>query len=305
MPTLSEYITQTQQLIHDQSFQTISRTDMISYINRARSRTAQDAQCCRLLVSGQGPITTITVTNGGLGYTSPTIIITGGMGTGATATATIGLGGAITAITVTNPGSNYSPPLTVQITDATGVGATATAQQAANLLQTVVGQEVYTYASVNPLVAATPGYLRILDVFDIAVTWGGMKPAISQVTFGEIQAYYRSYAVPTLGQVYKWAKYGQGVNGSLYLWQIPSTAMAMDWDCICLPADLTGAVDEVDAVPDPFSDAVQYYAARLCYFNSQRYQDAGLMIEEYRMRMQEVRAATTNAQTRDWYDNSW
>jgi FtsP/CotA-like multicopper oxidase with cupredoxin domain len=74
-----------------------------------------------------GSIASITVTNGGSGYVSPTVEISDvyGTGSGATATATV-VGGVITGITVNTPGSGYTGPI-VTITDATGAGATATA----------------------------------------------------------------------------------------------------------------------------------------------------------------------------------
>lgn len=303
MPLLSEYITQTQELIHDQSYQTVSAVDMVNYINRARLRTAKDTQCVRQLLSGQGPILSIAVTAGGVNYTSPTITVTGTMGTGCVATATV-VGGVITAITVTNGGSNYSPPLQVLITDPTGTGTAATATQTANLLTTVVGQEQYTYAAANVSLQVTPGYDKILDVMSVSATWGGMKPTLGQKPWTELQAYYRSYAVPTTGQAYMWAKYGQGVNGSIFLWQIPSTAQAMDWDCICLP---TALVDDtsVDAVPTPFSDAVCYYAARLCYLNAQRWTDAKEMKEYYLDETQLARASTSAPLIPDMYGDTW
>jgi hypothetical protein len=71
----------------------------------------------------------VTLGTGGSGYTAPVVDITDvyGMGTGATATATVAPEtGAITAITVNTPGSGYYAP-TVTISDPTGTGATATA----------------------------------------------------------------------------------------------------------------------------------------------------------------------------------
>ena len=62
-----------------------------------------------------GRVTGITVTAGGTGYTSaPTIALTGGGGTGATAVATVS-GGAVTAINVTNQGTGQ----TILVTDNT------------------------------------------------------------------------------------------------------------------------------------------------------------------------------------------
>ncbi|RPJ33304.1 MAG: C-type lectin domain-containing protein, partial [Verrucomicrobiaceae bacterium] len=72
-------------------------------------------------------VSSIVVTNGGFGYTTPpTVTFTGGGGTGATATATIS-GGQVTAITVANPGTNFSSAPTVALSGGNGAGATATA----------------------------------------------------------------------------------------------------------------------------------------------------------------------------------
>ncbi|MCY2941886.1 MAG: Ig-like domain repeat protein [Planctomycetota bacterium] len=73
-----------------------------------------------------GVLNIITVTNGGTGYTSsPTVTITGGGGTGATAIATV-VNGVVTEIAVTNGGGGYTGTPTVTITGGAGVGAAAT-----------------------------------------------------------------------------------------------------------------------------------------------------------------------------------
>lgn len=70
-------------------------------------------------------ITGIKVTNGGSGYTSvPTVQITGGGGSGVTATATV-TGGKVSAITVVNGGSGYTTTPTVTISGGGGTGAIA------------------------------------------------------------------------------------------------------------------------------------------------------------------------------------
>ena len=69
-------------------------------------------------------VDSITLVNGGYGYTSPTITISGD-GTGAKATATIE-NGVITGITITSGGANYTQAIVV-ITDPTGSGASAVA----------------------------------------------------------------------------------------------------------------------------------------------------------------------------------
>ena len=76
-------------------------------------------------------VSSITLTAGGTGYNNiPTIAITGGGGTGATATAAVS-SGVITSITVTNIGTGFTSNPTVTITphasDTSATGATASA----------------------------------------------------------------------------------------------------------------------------------------------------------------------------------
>ena len=74
-------------------------------------------------------INTISITNGGSGYSPanpPLVTITGGGGTGAVATATV-TGTAVTAITLVSVGSGYTTVPTVTIAPSGGVTATATA----------------------------------------------------------------------------------------------------------------------------------------------------------------------------------
>ncbi len=79
--------------------------------------------------AGMGPggsVSSVTVTNGGTGYTSaPTVNFTGGAGTGAAGTATI-INGAVTAVTVNLGGSGYTSAPAVSFTGGGGTGATAT-----------------------------------------------------------------------------------------------------------------------------------------------------------------------------------
>jgi len=74
-----------------------------------------------------GGLSELNLTAGGTGYTSaPTVAITGGGGTGATATASVS-GGAVTGFTITNPGTGYTSAPTVGLTGGAGTGAAATA----------------------------------------------------------------------------------------------------------------------------------------------------------------------------------
>ncbi len=75
----------------------------------------------------EGGVLSIAVTDGGSGFTSaPTVKLTGGGGTGATATASIAHG-MVTAVTITNLGSGFIAAPTITFVGGGGSGATATA----------------------------------------------------------------------------------------------------------------------------------------------------------------------------------
>lgn len=77
--------------------------------------------------SSGGSISYIGVKNGGTGYTSaPSVSITGGGGTGASATATVS-GGSVTGFTITNAGTGYTSVPTISISGGGGSSASADA----------------------------------------------------------------------------------------------------------------------------------------------------------------------------------
>lgn len=80
---------------------------------------------------------TITITDGGTGYTNATVAITGGGGSGATATA-VPVNGAIDSIVVTAPGTGYTSDPLITITG-NGASATATAVRGGKVSRVVEG----------------------------------------------------------------------------------------------------------------------------------------------------------------------
>ncbi|UVM07058.1 phage tail tube protein [Pseudomonas laurylsulfatiphila] len=79
------------------------------------------------LVGAEGSLAGIVLNSAGTGYTTaPTVAITGGGGTGATATAQIA-DGKVTGFTITNAGSGYTTAPTVALTGGSGTGASARA----------------------------------------------------------------------------------------------------------------------------------------------------------------------------------
>ena len=86
-------------------------------------------------------VSSITITNGGSGFsTVPTITISGGGGTGATASASV-FNGIIQTVTITNIGSGYTTSPTVTVTGGGGSGAVLVAVLSFAALPTTEYQE--------------------------------------------------------------------------------------------------------------------------------------------------------------------
>ena len=103
-------------------------------------------------------VTSITIENGGSGYSSvtpPVITISGGGGTGATATASV-FDGEINAVNVTNVGEGYSSEPTVTVTDSGGTGAFLSA----NVAFAAVSSVDYDEKSAPSVKYTVPEFIR-------------------------------------------------------------------------------------------------------------------------------------------------
>lgn len=295
MTTLQSYIDQVRDLVRDPNNNFWSDTQITSYVNRARKQVAKEAQCVRILPPSTAYVLSIAVTAGGSGYTTATVTIsdpdaTGQNYTTATATATV-LAGAVTAIAVVVAGTGYVDTPTVTI-DGDGTGATATATLSPHVA-TVSSQETYAFSTFNAVIQSlVPGAGDVLGVQSIAVSWGAMKPTLDRTDWTSLQAYARSYNLGFMNYPKVWAQYGQGANGTVYLWPIPSLVSQMDVDCYCSVADLS-ASQTVDLIPEPWDQPVVYYAAYFCYMNAQRKTDAGMAKGEYERLIREGRSAVS------------
>lgn len=279
---LFQYLQRTQRLIGDTEQKMVPPNDLIDCVNQARNHVAGLTQCVRILTPISGSISSITVLTGGTAYTSPTVTITppdapGGTASnpgGLQATATASLTGTtITSIVITNPGAGYFQPV-VTITDPHGTGATVTAK-ISTIMQLNLNQEVYAFSSI-PL--NTPGAASIIAVKSISIIYDNYRYSLPMYSFSTYQAHIRRFPyqyayVPTVG-----SQYGQGANGSLYLYPIASQAYQAELDCFCLPTPLVADTD-VDLIPQPWSDVVPFYAAYLAFLQMQRANDAKGMLD--------------------------
>lgn len=264
---LFEYLKQVQRLMRDGNQTQFNPQDLIEYVNRARRQVAIQAQCIRVIPPTAGQIQTITVTNGGSGYIAPTVTITGPdspsgaiiypNGAQALAHATV-VAGVITDIQVDFGGDGYFQPQ-VFITDAHGTGATTTVQTTPINI-TAMGQEIYSFADI-PL-QNFPGVKGVLNVRSISVIFANWRYSCLRYPFQQYQAYIRRYPQNYQYVPEVFAQVGDGSAGKLFGYPIANGAYRMEFDCICLPIDLL-TDDSVEAIPEPWTDAVPFLA---CYY---------------------------------------
>ena len=279
-PSLFGYMKQTQRFLRDGKTELIDPEDLVDYCNRSRREVAMRSQCLRYLPPISGSITGASIVAPGINYTAPTLAISApdfpsGYGTypgglQATANATV-TSGSITASAITQGGSGYFDP-SITITDITGSGASI-APVLSWFNQTVQSQEVYPFSAVE----LPTGYDSIVAVKSVSIIYANYRYSLPQYSFSTYQAMIRQYPfqyeyVPTFC-----SQYGQGNAGSLYMYPLPTQGYQMEWDCFCLPADLTMASgDATDLIPLPWCEAVPHFMAYLAYLELQSFNNARL-----------------------------
>jgi hypothetical protein len=103
--------------------------------------------------------------------------------------------------------------------------------------------------------------------------------------------------VPTLGPPQKWAQYGQGNAGTIYISPVPDIGYIVPVDCVAYPVPL---VDDttIEAIPYLWTDAVPYYAAYLAMLSQQSggaTAEADKMFERYQKYVQRAREGATSS----------
>jgi hypothetical protein len=270
---LNEYRRQVQRFIRDAKQQFIDIGDIDSYINRARREVAMRSQSIRVLTPVSGSVTNVQVTAPGSGYTNPTATIStpdqpnGALPNPAGRQAVVvvsQIGGQISNISVSDGGDGYFQA-TVAISDPTGSGAMATVfTNPINVTQ--FQQEIYQFKNV-PL-AQFPGVGEIYAVKSVSLIYANYRYSLPCYSFSVYQAMIRQYPRQYLYVPTVMGQYGQGTSGSLYMYPIPSAPFQMEWDCFCLPTDLTDD-QQPEALPGPWTETVPYFAAHMCYLEMQ------------------------------------
>jgi hypothetical protein len=278
--TLHDYLQDTQRFLAEGKQDLLDPEDIIKYINRARREIAIRTQCIRVLTPITGAVIGGSVVSGGSAYSAtPTITLTApdfpsGAGPypngsqGGTISAVVS-GGSITGINVGYGGAGYWQPA-FSITDATGSGASIT-PTLSNLNQLNEGQEVYPFSQAD--LSPFPGVQSIYAIQSVSLLYSGFRYSLILYSMSTYQSLIRIWANQWRYVPCVCAQYGQGVNGSFYMYPIPSQAYQCEWDAYCLPQDLLTNLS-VEAIPDPWTDAVAYWAAHLCYLSLQNFNAA-------------------------------
>lgn len=276
---LNSYVEDVQTLLRDSKQDMLDPGDIIKAINRARREVAMRTQCLRVLTPITGAVITASVVAGGSAYSStPTITISspdfpsgqGANPNGAQAVASaIVSSGSLAAVDIDYGGAGYWQPVAT-ITDAHGAGASVTLQ-VSTLQQTSQGKEVYLFSDVD--LSPFPGIDSIFAVQSVSLLYSNFRYSLPCVSFSTYQALARSWAnnfqyVPAVC-----AQYGHGNAGSFYFYPVPSTNYQVELDCYCLPQDLE-TNQSVEAIPAPYTDAVAYWGAHLCYLFLQNFNAA-------------------------------
>lgn len=292
MATLFDYLQQVQRFTREAKQDFLRPNDLISYVNRARREVAMRAQCIRRLTPISGSVISATVTAGGSGYVAPVATISAPdfpsgqlpfpNGAQATAVATA-ISGVVNSVQIAYGGSGYfQPQITISDSSGPGTGATATANLSSiNLLQP--NQERYPFSSIN--VSMFPGVASVYLIHGVSVLYSNYRYSLPMYSFTTYQAMIRQYPyqftyVPTFA-----SQFGQGTSGDFFAYPIPSQVYQWEFDCFCLPQDL---IDNrsVEAIPDPWTDAVPYFAASLAYEELQNLNFAKYYMDKYDMMLQ-------------------
>ena len=286
MTTLNTYMQDVQRLLREAKQQLSNPDDLKVYINRARREIAMRSQAIRVLTPISGSVVSCTITDGGTGYSeTPTVTISepdfpsGAVsnpnGAQATAVATV-QDGVIVGIDITYGGAGYFQP-TVEITDDTGTGATAAVEVSPiNVLN--AGQEQYKFSDIN--LEAFPGVEEVYFVRGVSLIYSNYRYSLPCYPFSVYQSHIRQYPfqyqyVPTFC-----SQFGQGVEGSFFFYPLPSQTYQMEWDCQCIPSDLTDN-QSVEALPKPWTDAVMYFAAHIAMAELQNYNASKFFLDMY------------------------
>ena len=166
-------------------------------------------------------------------------------------------------------------------------------------LPLVAGQRIYPFSAITGLSASVTGTYHIRQM------WLQLPGSSGQVLmyprpFEWFGLFALNTATPVAGQPARWAQFGQGEEGSVFVDPVPDISYTASVDVLCVPTPLlTDATPE--AIPDIWTLAVPFYAAWWGFQSAQRQADADRMLQRFREQMTLAR----NAANPDLAQESW
>lgn len=266
MPALNDYLYQVENLLHDSNNVFWSQSQLTNYINEARERLVRDTGCLRTIQNTQTPIASSNPYLGTNTNTTPASTWTAN--TAVTAGQyvfsniyiyqyqTSGTSGSTAPAYPT--GANIFPP-TTPFADGTAT------------LQYVQNAEIIPFA-------ALPDGIQTIDILGINLYWGNSRIPMRYLPWSDFTAqlrYWQNY----VGRPICFSVYGQQ---QFYIAPVPDQSYYIELDTVILPSPLVLTAPTVtDSIIDPYSTAVQYYAAYKAKFYEQSYGEAEIFKQEY------------------------
>ncbi len=273
------YLKQVQRFLREQKQEFENPEDLLVYINRARREVAGRTQCIRRLTPISGQVVQAKVLTGGSGYTNPVAVITppdfpSGLlpsPNGRQATAGVEIqGGVVTGFNINDGGDGYFQPQG-SITDGAGTGATVSLTVSPiNTLNP--GQEVYPFSEI--FLGNWPGVDVVHAIKSASIIYSNYRFSLPMYAFSTYQSRIRQYSLNYQYVPSFCSQYGQGTGGSFYAYPPPSQIYQWEFDCFCLPTDMLLDNSILEAIPQPWTDAVPYMAAQLAFMELQNYNSA-------------------------------
>jgi len=262
MATLNDYLSQVENLLHDVNNVFWTQNQLTTYINEARERTVRDTGCLRNLQTTTAPLAYNTSTSTGV---SPTLW----QGNTAVTAGQYVFSNIYTYVYTQSGTSGSSAP--AYPTGTNPFPPTTPFADGTAMLQYVGPAEIINFNSL-------PQQLNVYDIVNINLYWGNSRIPLRYLPWSNFTAqlrYWQNY----VGRPICFSVYGQQ---QIYIAPIPDQQYYIEVDTNILPSPLVLTNPNVtDTIIDPYSTAVQYYAAYKAKFYEQSYGESEIFKQQY------------------------
>ena len=284
MATLNDYLSQVENLLHDVNNVFWTQNQLTTYINEARERTVRDTGCLRNLQTTTAPLAYNTSTSTGV---SPTLW----QGNTAVTAGQYVFSNIYTYVYTQSGTSGSSAP--AYPTGTNPFPPTAAFADGTAMLQYVGPAEIINFNSL-------PQQLNVYDIVNINLYWGNSRIPLRYLPWSNFTAqlrYWQNY----VGRPVCFSVYGQQ---QIYIAPIPDQQYYIEVDTNILPNPLSlSSPNTVDNIIDPYSTAVQYYAAYKAKFYEQSYGESEIFKQQYDKHILNVLNSTFTRRIPDPYSS--